>query len=101
MPKKPPKTPIIPVGASINDTCQRHSVSRSSLYNDIRDKKVIARKKGARTIVDVASADKYYGSLPRMQSSSANPASKALAARLAKRAAKQAPKDGTSPPPAK
>lgn len=83
MPKKPPKAPITPVGASINDTCKRHGVSRSTVYNDLDAGRYTARKKGAKTIVDVASADAYYLALPRKQPSSVNPAARALAARKA------------------
>ena len=56
--------PNTPIGASIKDICKRHSCSRAYLYGLIGDKKIIARKNGKRTIVDVKSADAYFASLP-------------------------------------
>jgi hypothetical protein len=78
--------PSTPIGASIKEICRRHSVSRSTLYADLGAGNVIARKKGKRTIVDVASADAHYTSLPPAKikppssdrkQPSANPAAKA------------------------
>jgi hypothetical protein len=60
----PAVTSITPVHASINDICKRHNCSRSHLYTLLGDAKIIARKNGPRILVDVASADSTFASLP-------------------------------------
>jgi hypothetical protein len=52
------------VHASVRDICARHNCSRSHLYNLLGDGKIIARKNGPRLLVDVASADTHFASLP-------------------------------------
>jgi hypothetical protein len=57
-------TLINPVHASVRDVCARHNCSRSHLYNLLGEEKIIARKNGPRILVDVASADAHFASLP-------------------------------------
>ncbi len=49
---------------SIKETCARHNCSRSHLYKLAGEGKIIMRKNGRRTLVDVASADAYFANLP-------------------------------------
>jgi hypothetical protein len=53
-----------PVHASIKDTCARHNCSRSHLYRILGEGKIKAKKNGPRILVDVASADAHFASLP-------------------------------------
>jgi hypothetical protein len=54
----------IPVHASIKDTCARHNCSRSHLYRILGEGKIKAKKNGPHILVDVASADAHFASLP-------------------------------------
>jgi hypothetical protein len=56
--------PITPVHASVKDICARHNCSRTHVYNLLGEGKIIARKNGPRIIIDVASADAHFASLP-------------------------------------
>jgi hypothetical protein len=58
------KTLLTPVHASVPDICARHNCSRSHLYALLGDGKIMARKNGPRILVDVASADAHFASLP-------------------------------------
>jgi excisionase family DNA binding protein len=53
-----------PIHMSVNDVCARHNLSRSYLYRLIGAGKIIARKNGYRTLIDVASVDAYFTALP-------------------------------------
>jgi hypothetical protein len=55
---------VSPVHASVKDICARHNCSRSHLYALLGDGKIIARKNGLRILIDVASADAHFASLP-------------------------------------
>jgi hypothetical protein len=57
-------TALPPIHASVRDICARHNCSRSHLYMLLGDGKIIARKNGPRILVDVASADAHFASLP-------------------------------------
>jgi hypothetical protein len=59
-----PDTNVSPINVTIPDGCIRWGTSRSVLYRDAGAGKIIFRKNGRRTVVDVASGDAYYGSLP-------------------------------------
>jgi hypothetical protein len=61
-PVAPPALP--PIHASVKDICARHNCSRSHLYNLFGEGKIIARKNGHRILVDVASSDAHFASLP-------------------------------------
>ena len=52
----------------LNEACVRACCKRSKMYALIRQKKVIARKMGSRTIVEISSIDKLLASLPRLHS---------------------------------
>jgi excisionase family DNA binding protein len=49
---------------TIPRACDRWGTSRSYLYRLAGDGKIIFRKVGRRTLVDVASGDKYFTLLP-------------------------------------
>jgi hypothetical protein len=53
-----------PVYASVNDICARHACSRSQLYRLLGDGAIKAKKNGPRLLIDVATADAYFASLP-------------------------------------
>jgi hypothetical protein len=59
-----PAAAITPINVTIAGGMARWGVGRSSLYRDAGDGKIIMRKAGKRTLVDVASGDAYYGNLP-------------------------------------
>jgi hypothetical protein len=53
-----------PINVTIKVGCDRWGTSRSYLYRLAGEGKIIFRKVGRRTLVDVASGDKYFTSLP-------------------------------------
>jgi hypothetical protein len=53
-----------PINVTIKVGCDRWGTSRSKLYQLAGEGKVIFRKIGRRTVVDVASADAYFANLP-------------------------------------
>jgi hypothetical protein len=55
---------LTPLYVSVPAACARYSCSRSHLYTLLGDGKIIARKNGPRLLVDVASADAHFASLP-------------------------------------
>jgi excisionase family DNA binding protein len=59
--------PPDPLHASIVDVCRRHGCSRTLLYKLMSEKKIRAVKLGRRLLVDVASADSFFASLPQAE----------------------------------
>jgi hypothetical protein len=55
---------IDPIALAPADAAALIGISKRSLSRLIADEKVIARKDGARTLVDVASLRSYYARLP-------------------------------------
>lgn len=53
-----------PINVTISGGKARWGVGRSTLYRDAGDGKIVMRKSGKRTLIDVASGDAYYGNLP-------------------------------------
>jgi len=53
-----------PIALSPRDAAQFLSISKRSLSRLIARRKIIARKDGVRTLVDVASLKSFYESLP-------------------------------------
>jgi excisionase family DNA binding protein len=53
-----------PLALSPSDAAAFLSVSKRTLSRLIRARKIVARKDGTRTLVDVASVKAYYESLP-------------------------------------
>jgi hypothetical protein len=53
-----------PVAISIQTFCQTYSVARSFVYRLIADGALDVRKAGAKTLIDCASAERWYRSLP-------------------------------------
>lgn len=56
-----------PIHLSIKGTCERHNCNRTYLYELAGEGKILLRKSGRRTLVDVASADAHFASLPHAQ----------------------------------
>ena len=55
------------IGALTTKTfCNRYGVSRSRLYELIRDKHITAAKNGSRTLIPVVEAERWLASLPRL-----------------------------------
>jgi hypothetical protein len=48
----------------IEEHCRRWSISKPQTYRDLGAGRYIARKMGKATLIDVASARKYFNSLP-------------------------------------
>ena len=53
-----------PIAMSIRAFCQAYSVGRSLAYRLIADGSLVARKAGAKTLIDRASAERWYNALP-------------------------------------
>lgn len=53
-----------PLAISPREAAELLSVSRRTISNLIRARKLVARKHGARTLVDVESVKAFYASLP-------------------------------------
>ena len=60
---KPQFTPML---LRVPDSCHRWGVSRAKLYELIADGHLVARKAGARTLIDREIGDAYFSSLPRI-----------------------------------
>ncbi len=56
----------------LNEGCVRACCKRSKMYALIREKQIVARKLGTRTIVEVASIDAYLASLPQLHGKNAS-----------------------------
>jgi len=48
----------------IKATCQRYGIGRSTLYELLKDRRIRAKKLGARTLIEFASVDEYLAGLP-------------------------------------
>jgi hypothetical protein len=59
-------TPIAPdaVWGTFEDVERRNRISRSQQYELIAGKKIIAKKQGSRTIINLPSVDAYQANLP-------------------------------------
>ena len=51
---------------NIASACARYSIGKTLLYRLLRDGHIRAVKLGARTLVDVASMDRYFATLPEI-----------------------------------
>lgn len=49
---------------SLKDAARRYGTSRSTLYVHVKRGNIRAIKFGGRTLIDVASADKFFDTLP-------------------------------------
>jgi hypothetical protein len=63
---------------TIEDVERTRRVSRASLYKLIGASKVIARKLGTRTLIDLESLDAYLASLPDAKVASSRPPGRKL-----------------------
>src|SRR5262245_59719694 len=61
---KEPEVRSLPVALSVRAFCQAYSVGRSLAYQLIADGSLVARKAGAKTLIDRSSAERWYNSLP-------------------------------------
>ena len=48
----------------VKSTCARYGWGKTTTYELLRDKKIRARKLGAKTLIEFASVDEYLASLP-------------------------------------
>jgi excisionase family DNA binding protein len=53
---------------TIPQACDRWSMGRTKVYELVTRGKIIARKCGSRTLVEVKSGDEYFNSLPQIKS---------------------------------
>ena len=56
---------VTSIALSIKDFCQNYGVGRSTAYQLIGAGTLEAKKQGAKTLIDRASAERWYRSLPR------------------------------------
>jgi excisionase family DNA binding protein len=60
------KHPLEPMNLRVPDSCHRWGIGRAKLYELIAEGHLIARKAGARTLIDREAGDAYFSSLPRI-----------------------------------
>jgi hypothetical protein len=53
-----------PIAYTIPDFCRSFGIGRTTAYRLIETGQIIARKIGRRTVIDAASAARWYASLP-------------------------------------
>ena len=53
-----------PFTLSVERVCERYDIGRTQLYRLLNDGAITAVKFGRRTLINVASADAYFASLP-------------------------------------
>jgi excisionase family DNA binding protein len=58
---------IAPIAYAIDDLPQLLGLSRSKLYEEVRDGRLRAVKAGARTLVTRAAVDEFLAQLPRLE----------------------------------
>lgn len=58
--------PVHTTHINIASACARYSIGKTLLYRLLRDGHIRAVKLGARTLVDVASMDRYFATLPEL-----------------------------------
>jgi excisionase family DNA binding protein len=58
--------PVQTTHIKIASACARYSIGKTLLYRLLRDGHIRAVKLGARTLVDVASMDRYFATLPEV-----------------------------------
>ena len=58
----PPHHP--PIAMTIRSFCVAYSVGRTLAYQLIAEGSLVARKAGAKTLIDRASAERWYSTLP-------------------------------------
>ena len=59
---------------TIDSFCERYSQSRSSAYREINAGRLVAKKRGARVLIDRADARRWFQDLPRFESRAAEAA---------------------------
>jgi excisionase family DNA binding protein len=58
--------PLKTTHINVASACSRYSIGKTLLYRLLRDGHIRAVKLGARTLVDVASMDRYFATLPEL-----------------------------------
>lgn len=61
-----------PIAYSINDAAEAIGISRAGMYNLLADKKIAARKIGARTIIPADELRRFVNSQPIYQAGGAH-----------------------------
>lgn len=56
--------PTFATHGGIKATCARYDCGKTLIYELLRDKKIRAKKLGAKTLIEFASVDAYLASLP-------------------------------------
>jgi hypothetical protein len=59
---------------TIDSFCERYGQSRSSAYREINAGRLVAKKRGARVLIDRAEARRWFEGLPRFESKGADAA---------------------------
>jgi excisionase family DNA binding protein len=55
---------VSPTFGDIKTTCALYGCGKTLLYSLLRDKKIRARKLGSKTLIEFASVDEYFSTLP-------------------------------------
>ena len=55
-----------PIAYTIREACEASGLSRSALYIALKEKRLIARKAGSRTLIERAELVRFIASLPTM-----------------------------------
>ncbi len=58
---------LTPVTATVLATCERYGIGRTLLYSLLKEGAIKAVKCRGRTLIDIASADKFFHGLPAYQ----------------------------------
>jgi hypothetical protein len=53
---------------TLDEFCARYGLSRSGAYREINAERLAAKKRGARTMIDRAEANRWFEGLPRFES---------------------------------
>lgn len=59
--------PNSPTHGPSNAVMQRYSIGRTKLYELLKDRRIRAKKLGAKTLIEFASVDAYLADLPDYQ----------------------------------
>ena len=65
--------PVQTTHINVASACARYSIGKTLLYRLLRDGHIRAVKLGARTLVDVASIDRYFATLPEILPKNGDP----------------------------
>lgn len=63
-PRRRTRTLDKPISISVNEALMRYGIGRTKLYELLGDGSLKGRKLGAKTLIDVETADDFFASLP-------------------------------------